>query len=67
MGKTNKQPADDPSSAPESGTDVDETTGNQPASPQQRPDYIHPTPGDQKKSKSEHPRKDDPSIAGEER
>lgn len=41
---------DDVSSAPESGTNRDETTGNQPANPQERAGN----------------RKDDPSHAGEE-
>ncbi len=33
MGKQNDRPRDDPSSAPESGTDRDENTGNGPANP----------------------------------
>jgi len=57
MATTKKQPADDPSSAPESGTVRDETTGNQTARPNDRPGPAKPA--------SEQ--KDDPSVAGEER
>ncbi len=48
-----RQP-DDPSSAPESGTVRDETSGNQPSHPDERPSF--PQQG-----------KDDPSVAGAER
>lgn len=52
------QPKDDPSSAPESGTDRDETTGNQPSDRGANPGQ---------KGGNTSGRKDDPSVASEER
>jgi hypothetical protein len=67
MAIPNSQARDDPSSAPESGTIRDETSGNNPAAPQDRPApapvdraYGDPTLGGREV-------KDDPSVAGEER
>jgi len=51
------QPPADVSSAPESGTTVDETSGNRTAAPEHRP-AAEDRPGK---------KKDDPSVAGEER
>jgi hypothetical protein len=59
---TNKagQPADDVSSAPESGTVRDDTSGNAPS------DRGY-NPGQQAAQKSNSEPKDDPSVASEER
>jgi hypothetical protein len=54
-----RQPGDDPSSAPESGTVRTDTSGNQPANRGERPLVEDLT--------SEAAAKDDPSVAGEER
>jgi hypothetical protein len=51
---------DAPSSAPESGTIKDTTSGNQPARPNDRPTPL-------KNSKQHSRRRDDPAVAGEER
>jgi len=56
MGKQDKRPPDDASSAPESGTVRNETSGNQPSDR---------TQGEQDR-KRERAEKDDPSHAGEE-
>jgi hypothetical protein len=56
MANQNVRPPDDPSSAPESGTVRDDTSGNQPAAP--RTDETR-REGTQQK--------DDPSEAGEEK
>ena len=60
------RPDDDVSSAPESGTVRDETSGNQPANPQERgaqvDDRLHPHC-----SAAERQNRDDPCFAGEER
>ena len=53
---------DDVSSAPESGTVRDETSGNQPAHPHER--GVPANPGQRA---GEQEAKDDPSHAGEER
>ena len=57
------QPSDDVSSAPESGTVRDDTSGNKPSDRANRPD----SPADRAKH---HPtntqNKDDPSVANEE-
>lgn len=63
-----KKPSDDPSSAPESGTNRNETSGNQPAGGGNRPlrsDKPAATPS--KSDTGKKPPKDDPSVAGEER
>jgi len=60
MDKQNDKLTDDPSSAPESGTVRDETSGNQPAAPNRRPTTApDDTPGRRAT--------DDPSVAGAER
>jgi hypothetical protein len=51
---------DEPSSAPESGTTRDPTSGNQPARPNDRPAPL------KKANSRKHPQ-DDPAVAGEER
>ena len=56
MAKQQGRPADDPSSAPESGTVRDETSGNNPAGAGERPPQA-----------GSGAREDDPSVAGEER
>ena len=60
------RPDDDVSSAPESGTVRDETSGNQPAHPQERgapaTDKSNPRCGTTDKQN-----RDDPCFAGEER
>jgi hypothetical protein len=63
-GATNGQPRDDVSSAPESGTITDPTSGNQPAAPQERPAPLRSksNKGRQNRSGSAV---DDPSTAGE--
>jgi hypothetical protein len=60
MTQSPKRPSDDPSSAPESGTVRDETSGNQPAHGGER-GIEDRTPA------SRATEKDDPSVAGEER
>jgi hypothetical protein len=55
------RPSGDVSSAPESGTVRDETSGNQPAHPQERGFAA------KKGNSKDKPAKDDPSAAGEER
>jgi hypothetical protein len=68
--KKSNQPKDDVSSAPESGTVRDETTGNNAANPQERPGTMPPA---QHKQGTHAPKsrdsglRDDPSVAGEER
>jgi len=63
------QPDDDPSNAPESGTVRDETSGNNAANPQERPE---PMPKPQHKHGASPPKardsglRDDPIYAGEE-
>ena len=54
MSKQPSQPKDDPSTAPESGTERDDTTGSPPADRAERHD-DRPV------------ERDDPSVAGEER
>jgi hypothetical protein len=54
-----RQPDDDASSAPESGTVRTDTSGNRPAHGGERPLVDDPS--------SEPLEKDDPSVAGEER
>ena len=56
MARSKSKPQQDPSSAPESGTDRDDTTGNQSAAPDQRP-----AP---RKDTDEWPQKDDLAMAG---
>jgi hypothetical protein len=51
---------DEPTSAPESGTTKDPTSGNQPAKPNDRPAPL-------KTAKSRARPQDDPAVAGEER
>lgn len=53
------RPSDDPSSAPESGTVRDETSGNQPAAPNERPPQMT--------SEGRRETKDVSAVAGEER
>ena len=55
-------PRDDPSSAPESGTNRDITSHNVPDSPYDRP--LKSAPG---QSDGKQGAKDDPSVANEER
>jgi len=67
MAVPNRRPPDDPSSAPESGTVRDDTSGNLPAAPQERPGPLpagspHGDPAEG--ARTQH---DDPSFAGEER
>ncbi len=59
MAKKPTPAPDDPSSAPESGTIRDDTSGNKPS------DRGY-DPG-QTASPTDHPDKDDPSVASEER
>jgi len=65
MSKRPGQPNDDVSSAPESGTVRDETSGNQPANPQQR-GFTSEGTGNKQPGSGNRP-KDDPSQATEER
>jgi len=60
------RPTDDVWSAPESGTVRDDTSGNQPANPQERgaPDADKSNP---RCGSSSGQNKDNPSFAGEER
>jgi hypothetical protein len=58
------RPSSDVSSAPESGTVRDDTSGNQPSQPDQRP---APASGGSRGDQRGQPKKDDPSVAGEER
>ncbi len=60
MEQKHGQPSDDVSSAPESGTVRDDTSGNAPSD-------RGLNPGQGAISHSNTPEKDDPSIAGEER
>jgi hypothetical protein len=66
MAMTRGRPHDDVSSAPESGTVRDETSGNEPAHPQERGaprnDKLNPQCGATDKQN-----RDDPGFAGEER
>ena len=57
-----KQPPDDVSSAPESGTERDETSGNQPSDR-----GINPGQSSAPTRNKQPIEKDDPSIASEER
>ncbi len=59
MAKQPGKPADDPSSAPESGTERDETSGNNPTHGRQKDPANASPPG-------KTPAKDDPSTANEE-
>ncbi len=61
------QARDDSSSAPESGPVCDETSGNNPAAPQDRPSPAPPDHGRGDPSRGGQAVKDDPSVAGEER
>lgn len=63
MTQPSGRPSREVGPAPESGTVRDETSGNQPARPQQR-GVSHDDPRD--KNKPPHA-KDDPCYAGEER
>ena len=56
------QPPDDPSSAPESGTVRDKTSGNQPSDR-----GVNPGQSSSPNQRNDPPEKDDPSIASEER
>lgn len=61
MANEKRRPADDPSSAPESGTPRDDTSGNAPSD-------RGLNPGQKSASGRGAPRdKDDPSVASEER
>jgi hypothetical protein len=62
MTSPKNRPLDDPSSAPESGTVREDTSGNQPAAPHERPPQAKPAP----RSEGEAT-KDDPSVAPEEK
>ena len=62
-----KKPSDDPSSAPESGTNRNETTGNQPAGGGNRPLHSGKDAAGNSPKGGKKPAKDDPSVAGEER
>ena len=64
MAKEQGRPADDPSSAPESGTVRDDTSGNAPSDRGVNPGQKRPTPD---RGKPGAPKGDDPSVAGEER
>jgi hypothetical protein len=59
------RPSDDVSSAPESGTVRDNTSGNQPAHPHDR--GTSATEGQTSRKSKRDREKDDPSFAGEER
>ncbi|WP_439626719.1 hypothetical protein [Gemmata sp.] len=66
MNNPNRRPSDDVSSAPESGTVRDDTSGNQTARPNDRP--APAANAGAKGSGSDADRqKDDPAVAGEER
>ncbi len=67
MTPSRNQPPDDPSSAPESGTIRDDTSGNQPAAPNERPPQAEAMSGRKTNRPGDKPQKDDPSVAGEER
>jgi len=58
---------DDPSSAPESGTVRDDTTGNESAAPNERPPQATPARGLGEHRQRGDRGEDDPSVAGEER
>jgi len=58
------QPADDPSSAPESGTVRDETSGNKPSDRNNRGETG--SSSDQSRTGAGNAPRDDPSKAGEE-
>ena len=65
MQKEIGKPNDDPSSAPESGTGVDATSGNKPS---ERSNNLGPTSAsDRKHGAAKVEGSDDPSAAGEER
>jgi hypothetical protein len=66
MSAHKKQPPDDPSSAPESGTVRDDTSGNNPAHPQERP-ALSTSSGAGAKARPGGAKQDDPPVAGEER
>jgi hypothetical protein len=63
--KKKNPPSDDVSSAPESGTGVDETSGNKPSDRGVNPAHKQAPASGDKRSADEQPN-DDPSIAGEE-
>ncbi len=67
MDTPESQARDDPSSAPESGTVCDETSGNKPAAPHERPTTLPPDHGRGDPLREGAAREDDPSVAGEER
>ena len=67
MAAQRNKPTDDPSTAPESGTNRDRTSGNQPSN---QPERSAPGPSNtdaakERDGKNRQP--DDPSVAGEER
>jgi hypothetical protein len=66
MPKTNGRPSDDASSAPESGTVRDETSGNQPAHPHER-GFTSDAGRKKSQASGNKQSKDDPSQATEER
>ena len=67
MSASKDEPRDDPSEAPESGTVRDDTSGNQPAHPQERPIPMPQQRREDRKEEDEKDNGDDPSVAGEER
>src|SRR5262249_2454135 len=67
MPRPESQSRDDPSSAPESGTVRDETSGNNPATPQAPPPPARVDHGRGDQTRGGDEVKDDPSVAGEER
>jgi hypothetical protein len=66
MATQKRPPNDDPSSAPESGTVRDKSSGNAPAAPNKRPPQIVPGRDGKDQHRQRLPN-DDASVAGEER
>lgn len=66
MSNPNRRPPDDVSSAPESGTVRDDTSGNQTARPNERPAPAADTNAKSRGSDVDR-QKDAPAVAGEER